>query len=115
MTTTTFVLEAGISISLVFLLFNFCMSIINSSMQMTDNLLKDIQTGDFKAINEDEAKMDNYIRGIGSISVNFLDNSDFKKDKLTEENIKKLKEAIGKYEETKDLKELKNILNQIKK
>jgi hypothetical protein len=114
MTLTTFALEAGISISLVFILFNFCMGMMSSSMKMTDNLLQDIYDQDFEAIGEDTAKMDNYIKGIGGISVDFLDNFDFEKDELTEENIDKLKEAIGEYEETGELGELKNILNQIK-
>ena len=111
---TALILEAGISISLVFILFNFCMGLMDSSMQMTDNLLQDIYDLDFEAISKDSAEVDNYIKGLGGISVNFLDNFDFEKDELTEENIDKLKKAIGEYEETGELEELKNILNQIK-
>ncbi len=111
---TTLILETGISISLVFILFNFCYGLADSSMQMTDNLLQDIYDQDFESLNKDSAEVDNYIKGIGGISANFLDNFDFEKDELTEENIKKLKKAIGEYEETGDLEELKNILNQIK-
>lgn len=114
MTLATFMVEAGISIALVFMLFNFSMAIINSSMDMSSKMIEDMQNNDFLALEKDIQKMDNYIRGLGAISINYLENFDFKKDKLTEENIQKLEEAIGEYEETGDIKELKKILEEFK-
>lgn len=112
MTITSLILEAGISLSLVFLLFNFCMSITTSSMEMTNNLLDDMYHQDFKEIDEDKAEMDNYLNGLGSISLDFMNN--FDKDELTDENIRKIKDAIGDYEETGETKELKELLSRIK-
>jgi cob(I)alamin adenosyltransferase len=115
MTLTTLALETGISIALVFMLFNFCMAIMNSSIEMTNKIIEDMEKQDFKAINKDLEEMDNYIRGLGDVSANYLENFNFKKDNLTEENIKKLKEAIGEYEKTKDIEKLEKILEEIKK
>jgi len=106
--------EAGISIALVFMLFNFCMAMIDSSMDMTNKMIEDMQNNDFLALEKDVQKMDNHMRGLGAISIDYLENFDFKKDKLTEENIQKLKEAIGEYEETGDIEELKKILEEFK-
>jgi len=114
MTLATFMVEAGISIALVFMLFNFCMAMIDSSMDMTNKMIEDIQNNDFLALEKDIQKMDNHMRGLGAISIDYLENFDFKKDKLTEENIQKLKEAIGEYEETGDIEELKKILEEFK-
>jgi len=81
-------------------------------MEMTNNLLDDIYNQDFKEIDEDKAEMDNYLNGLGSISLDFMNN--FDKDELTDENIRKIKDAIGDYEETGETKELKELLSRIK-
>ena len=87
---------------------------IDSSMDVTKKMIKDMQNNDFLALEKDVQKMDNHMRGLGAISIDYLENFDFKKDKLTEENIQKLKEAIGEYEETGDIEELKKILEEFK-
>ena len=106
-------LESAISLGLIFMLFNFCMAITNSSMEITNKIIEDIGEEDFAALDKDLKEMDNYIRGVGYISADYLEKANFKKENLTEENIKKLKDVIGEYEETKDIKKLKKILDDI--
>lgn len=113
MTLGTFAVEAGISVGLVFMLFNFSMAMMESSMNITDNMLNDMQNNDFQALEKDMDRMDNYMKGAGSISTSYLENFNFNKDELTEENIQKLKDAIGEYEKTNDTEELRKILEEI--
>lgn len=105
--------ESAISLGLIFMLFNFCMAIVDSSTEITNKIIEDIGNGDFVALDKDLEEMDNYLKGIGYISMNYLEKTNFKKENLTEENIKKLKDALSEYEETKDLRKLEKILNDI--
>jgi len=108
-----FGLETGISVALAFGLFNFCIAMMDSTTEMTNKIVEDMKKSDFEAINSDLREMDNYIRGLGYISANYLEISNFKKDNLTEENIKKLKETVGRYERTENIEKLEKFLEEI--